>query len=81
MEGALEEVALGRLGHAAVAVQIPGLTPERAETLLHGMSVPVIARVSRDGLLFSARTLFEGEPEEVAEAVRTLYATTAGRRV
>ena len=69
------------LDGAAVAVQIPGLAPEKAEALLHGMSVPVIARVSRDGLLLSARTLFEEELEETAEAVRTLYASAAGRRV
>ena len=67
------------LDGAAVAVQIPDLAPEKAEVLLHGMTVPVIARISREGLLFSARTLFEENLEEVADAVRALYDQAGGQ--
>lgn len=67
------------LDGAAVAVQIPDLAPEKAEVLLHGMTVPVIARISREGLLFSARTLFEENLEEIADAVRVLYDQAGGQ--
>ena len=67
------------LDGAAVAVQIPDLAPEKAEVLLHGMTVPVIARISREGLVFSARTLFEENLEEIADAVRALYDQAGGQ--
>ena len=57
----------------------PPFAPEKAEVLLHGMTVPVIARISRDGLLFSARTLFEENLEEIADAVRALYDQAGGQ--
>ena len=68
------------LDGAAVAVNIPDLPPEKAETLLHRRDLPIIARVSRDGVLFSARTLFEEDLEAIADAVRELCEYAAGRR-
>jgi L-seryl-tRNA(Ser) seleniumtransferase len=67
------------LDGAAVAMSFPSVTAERAETLLHLRELPVVARVSRDCLLLSVRTLFEEDLPEVVEAVRELYALPMGR--
>lgn len=68
------------LDGAAAAVYIPGLEPERAEAMLHARSVPIIARVGRDGLLFSARTLFGEDYAEIASAVAELCESAKGGR-
>jgi seryl-tRNA(Sec) selenium transferase len=60
-------------------MSFPSVTAERAETLLHLRELPVVARVSRDCLLLSVRTLFEEDLPEVVEAVRELYALPMGR--
>lgn len=57
----------------AVAVDFPGLSVEEAEARLRARSVPIIARVNRDGVLFSVRTLFERDGEELALAVGELW--------
>lgn len=57
----------------AVAVDFPGLNVEEAEARLRSRSVPIIARVNRDGVLFSVRTLFERDVEEIAAAVKELW--------
>ena len=67
------------LDGAAVAVNFPLLTTEKAEVLLHRRDLPVIARVSKEGLLLSARTLFEEDLEDVAEAIRELHQNSVGR--
>lgn len=64
----------------AVAVKLPGISPERAEHMLHCRSVPVIARISKDSLVFSVRTIFENEYEEIAEALEELIRTVRGKR-
>ena len=66
------------LDGAAAAVNFPFLDAEKAEERLHRLELPIIARVSRDGLLFSARTLFEEDLEPIAKAVGELYRLSAG---
>jgi len=61
------------LDGAAVALSFPAITAERAEKLLRLRELPVIARISRDSLLLSSRTLFDEDLAEVAAAVRELY--------
>ena len=57
----------------AVAVDFPGLSVEEAEARLRARSVPIIARVNRDGVLFSVRTLFDRDVDEVTMAVKELW--------
>ena len=65
------------LDGAAAAVDFPYLDAEKAENLLHHRDLPIIARVSRDGLLFSARTLFEEDLGPIAKAVGDLHRQSA----
>ena len=54
---------------AALAVQVGALRPEDLERKLRSRRVPVIARISRDSLLLSARTLLDGDLDEIAAAL------------
>jgi L-seryl-tRNA(Ser) seleniumtransferase len=68
------------LDGAAVAVDFPNLAAEKAEERLHHLDLPIIARVGKDSLLFSTRTLFEEDFEPIAAAVEDLYRRTSGAR-
>ena len=57
------------LDGAALAIQVGALRPEQLEKKLRASAVPVIARISRDSLLLSARTLLEGDLDEIAAAL------------
>lgn len=62
---------------AAVSVSVPGLAPAELEKYLRARRVPVIARIYRESVLFSARTLCEGDGEEISRALAELE---GGRR-
>ena len=66
------------LDGAATAVNFPYLEAEKAEKQLLRRELPIVARVSKEGLLFSARTLFEEELEPIAKAVGDLHRQSAG---
>ena len=57
------------LDGAALAIQVGALRPEALEKKLRTSAVPVIARISRDSLLLSARTLLEDDLDEIAAAL------------
>ena len=57
------------LDGAALAIQVGTLRPEALEKKLRTSAVPVIARISRDSLLLSARTLLEDDLDEIAAAL------------
>ena len=68
------------LDGAAVSLWVERMETEALEKALRGRRIPIIARVSRDSVLFSARTLFEGDAEEITAAVREIAeAAKAGR--
>lgn len=52
-----------------VSVRLPGIEAEALETLLRKRSVPIVARINRECILFSVRTLREGDIDEIAEAL------------
>ena len=57
----------------ALAVKVPGLSEVKGEDMLHKRGVPVVCRVNKDGLIFSTRTLFEQNYEEIGKAIADLY--------
>ena len=57
----------------ALAVKVPGLSEVKGEDMLHKRGVPVVCRVNKDGLIFSTRTLFDQNYEEIGKAIADLY--------
>ncbi|MBQ7895358.1 MAG: L-seryl-tRNA(Sec) selenium transferase [Oscillospiraceae bacterium] len=57
----------------ALAVKVPGLSEVKAEDMLHKRGVPIVCRVNKDGLIFSTRTIFDQNYEEIAQAIADLY--------
>lgn len=69
------------LDGAAVSLQLNWIGTEEFEKALRSRSVPVIARISRDNVLFSARTLMDGDIEEIAAAVAGIAAEAKAGRI
>ena len=68
------------LDGAAVSVQLNYVGTEELENALRRRRVPIIARVSRDCLLFSVRTLLDEDMDEIVAALTDIAAAgKAGR--
>ncbi len=66
---------------AAVSLQLNWLDTKEIEKALRENAVPIVARISRDNVLFSTRTLLEGDMDEIAEAIgRIAHAGKAVRQ-
>ena len=69
------------LDGAAVSLQLNWMGTEELEKALRRRSVPVIVRISRDNVLFSARTLMDGDIEEITAAVADVAAAAKAGRI
>lgn len=52
------------------AVAVEGASPDRLDAYLHGCDVPIVARISQNRLLISARTLTDGDEADIVNAFR-----------
>lgn len=62
----------------AVAVAVPGLTAGEFLRSLRSGDPPVVARVSKEEVIFDVRTLLSGQAEAVVEAVRSVLGRRTG---
>ncbi|MGI6756071.1 MAG: L-seryl-tRNA(Sec) selenium transferase [Atopobiaceae bacterium] len=62
----------------AVSISVPGLDPNQLEEQLRHAQVPIVARVSREHVLLSARTIMDGDVELVCRALATVVQEAAG---
>lgn len=54
---------------AAVSVRLPGMEAETLAAMLRRRPLPIVARINRQSVLFSVRTLHDGDCEVIAEAL------------
>lgn len=62
-----------------VSAAIPGVDVIKAEKLLRRRTVPIIARMIKGALVFSARTLNDGDVDEIATALKEISEEAGGR--